>query len=313
MKTVQSTGSPDPTTNMMNLPGPVALLDGSMGQELINRGVGGEGQLWAADALFHSPGTVLEVHLDYIAAGADIITTNSYSTIRHKFEIAGLVSRFEEMNRLSGELAVAAKKKSGKNVLIAGSLPPQRGSYRPDLVGDFAEIEPLYREQALLLAPYVDFYLCETMSSSQEARAAVSGASIVDKPVFVSWTIADQGEPRLRSGETIKCAYSALTDIDVSGYFLNCSSPEAIGRALPELLNLSNLPVGAYANAFTPIPGKWSYQSDEDLPPPRTDLGPEAYAVHATDWIKSGASMIGGCCEVGPVHIAKLRRMIDGL
>ncbi|MFT5770151.1 MAG: S-methylmethionine-dependent homocysteine/selenocysteine methylase, partial [Lysobacterales bacterium] len=200
----------------MKLPGPVTLLDGSMGQELINRGVGGDGQLWAADALFNSPGTVLEVHLDYIAAGADIITTNSYSTIRHKFEIAGQMSRFEEMNRLSGKLAVAAKEKSGRDVLIAGSLPPQRGSYRPDLVGDFSEIEPLYREQALLLAPYVDFYLCETMSSAQEARAAVIGALVTGKPVFVSWTIADHGDPVLRSGETINTAHSALVDLDVS-------------------------------------------------------------------------------------------------
>ena len=98
----------------MKLPGPVTLLDGSMGQELINRGAGGNGLLWAAEALFHSPETVQEIHEDYISAGADIICTNSYSTIRNKFEPAGLMHRFNEMNRLAGELAVAARNRSGR-------------------------------------------------------------------------------------------------------------------------------------------------------------------------------------------------------
>jgi S-methylmethionine-dependent homocysteine/selenocysteine methylase len=289
----------------------VTLLDGSMGQELIGRGAGGDGLLWAADALFNSPETVRQIHEDYIRAGADIICTNSYSTIRNKFEPAGLMDRFEEMNRLSGELAAAAVQQAGRPVLIAGSLPPQRGSYRPDLVGHFDEIEPLYREQAELLAPYVDFYICETMSSAGEARAAAVGASVAGKPVWVSWTLADSGPPLLRSGETIEQALAALEGLGVSANLLNCSAPEAISAAVPLLRGLTKLPVGAYANGFTPIPHGWDYQSNEDLPPARTDLGPDAYAAHAGEWIDSGARIIGGCCEVGPAHIARLRSLID--
>ena len=105
-----------------------------MGQELINRGKGGNGVLWAAEALFESPATVRDIHEDYIRAGADIITTNSYSTIRHKFAEAGLMDRFREMNQLAGQLAVEARARCERPVLIAGSLPPQHGSYRPDLV-----------------------------------------------------------------------------------------------------------------------------------------------------------------------------------
>jgi len=289
----------------------VTLLDGSMGQELINRGAGGKGLLWAAEALFHSPETVLEIHEDYISAGADIICTNSYSTIRNKFEPAGLMHRFNEMNRLAGELALEAKHRSGRDVLIAGSLPPQRGSYRPDLVGTFEEIEPLYREQAELLAPYVDFYLCETMSSAEEARAAVAGASVAGKPVWVSWTLADGGLPLLRSGESIGQACTALEGLDVSALLLNCSVPEAISAGVSELMALTALPVGGYANGFTPIPHRWAYQIDADQPPPRTDLGPDAYRLHASQWIESGAGIIGGCCEVGPQHIEVLRKLID--
>lgn len=295
----------------MKLPGPVTLLDGSMGQELINRGEGGKGVLWAAEALFTSPATVLQIHKDYIRAGADIICTNSYSTIRNKFEPSGQMNRFDEMNRLAGQLAVEARDTSGRDVLIAGSLPPQRGSYRPDLVGRFDEIEPLYREQAELLEPFVDLFICETMSSAEEARAALIGASSAGKPVWVSWTLADSGAPLLRSGETIEHAVAELEGLGVSALMLNCSAPEAITTGLPELTARTDLPVGAYANGFTPIPHRWDYTSDDDLPPPRTDLGPRAYAAHASNWIDAGVSIIGGCCEVGPAHIKCLRKLID--
>jgi len=294
----------------VNLTRRVTLLDGSMGQELINRGAGGRGQLWSADALVHRPETVLEIHKDYIRAGADIITTNSYSTIRDKFEPAGLMHRFEEMNRLAGQLAVQARDTCNPHVLIAGSLPPQRGSYRPDQVGSFEEIEPLYREQAILLAPFVDLFICETMSSSGEALAAASAAATTGKPVWVSWTLKDEGEVALRSGESLQQAARALEHVGVSALLVNCSAPEALGKALPQLLALGQKPVGIYANGFTPIPEKWDYDGDASLPPPRVDLGPEAYARHAREWVNAGAAIIGGCCEIGPAHIRRLDRLI---
>ncbi len=285
-----------------------------MGQELINRGAGGNGVLWAAGALFESPATVRDIHEDYIKAGADIITTNSYSTIRHKFEAAGLMDRFAEMNQLAGQLAAEARAHCSRPVLIAGSLPPQRGSYRPDRVGEFGEIEPLYREQAELLAPYVDFFICETMSTAGEARAAAVGALTTGKPVWVSWTLKDTSKerayPLLRSGERIDRAHAALEDLAVSAFLVNCSMPEAITRAVPALVSLSDFPVGAYANGFTPIPEQWDYQGNQSLPPARTDLGPQAYAVHAARWIDAGARVIGGCCEVGPAHIKALNQLI---
>jgi len=302
------------TTPEVALPHRITLLDGSMGQELINRGAGDNGLLWAAGALFDAPGTVRDIHADYISAGADIITTNSYSTIRYKFEAAGLMDRFREMNRLAGQLAVEARARCGRPVLIAGSLPPQRGSYRPDLVGAFDEIEPLYREQAELLAPYVDFFICETMSTATEARAAAIGALATGKPVWVSWTLQDhpkeQGGPLLRSGENIDRAYAELQDLGVSALLVNCSMPEAITAAIPHLVSLSDVPVGAYANGFTAIPEKWDFGGNQTLPPARTDMGPKAYALHAASWIDSGARIIGGCCEVGPAHIKALDQLI---
>jgi len=310
MMTVPSTVSPDLAGNQP------LLLDGSMGQELINRGVSGHGLLWSAGALIESPETVREIHADYIDAGADIITTNTYAATRVVLGQAGLEARFVELNRLACDLALEARDPGGRPVLIAGSLPPYQESYRPDLVGRFEEIEPLYREQAGLLAPFVDLVLCETMSTASEARAAAIGAGSCGKPVWVSWTLKDQpeadGSVRLRSGETLEAAVAALKGLNVAAVLVNCSPPEVIDLAIPRLRDLTDLPVGAYGNAFMPIPEMWEHHDDADLPPPRTDLDPGTYAGHSQGWLEAGAAIVGGCCEVGPAHIAELRKRIDG-
>jgi len=289
-----------------SLPDGLILLDGGMGQELINRKASGQGVLWSAKALFDYPEAVVAVHEDYIRAGADVITTNSYSCIRNNFEPLGLAHRLGEMNCLAAELAQRARDNCGKPVLIAGSMGPQNGSYRPDLVGSYEETEALYREQAEFLAPDVDFFLCETLSCLLEARAAVTAATSTGKPVWLSWSIEDSGAANLRSGESVCGAWEDIADTGVCALLLNCSSPEAISMVLPELVSMCNLPVGAYANAFTPIPEKWDFHGDESIPPSRIDVTPQVYSDHASNWLAAGARIIGGCCEVGPAHIAQL-------
>jgi len=292
------------------LPDGLILLDGGMGQELIKRKASGQGVLWSAKALFDRPDAVVAVHEDYIRAGADVITTNSYACIRNNFEPEGLADRLGEMNRLSAELAQRARDACGKPVLIAGSMGPQRGSYRPDLVGTFEETEALYREQAEYLGPHVDLFICETLSCRLESRAAVNAALTIGKPVWLSWTIEDTGVANLRSGEALVDAWQDIDGSGVSAVLLNCSPPEAIGNVLPHLVEVSNIPVGAYANAFTPIPEKWDFHGDASIPPSRTDVTPEAYSDHAVGWVEGGARIIGGCCEVGPAHIAYLHETL---
>lgn len=295
------------------LPAGLILLDGGMGQELINRKASGQGVLWSAKALFDNPEAVQAVHEDYIRAGADVITTNSYSCIRNNFEPEGLADRLGEMNRLAATLAQRARDKLGRPVLIAGSMGPQRGSYRPDLVGTYAETEALYREQAGFLAPHVDLFICETLSCIREARAAAVAATSTGKPAWLSWSIEDSGAAKLRSGESIRAAWDDIADLDVCAVLLNCSPPEAISRVLPQLVSLSDIPVGAYANAFTPIPDKWDFHGETSIPPSRTDITPDAYAEHAANWLAAGARIIGGCCEVGPAHITAIKQRLKPL
>jgi len=299
---------PDP-----QLPQRTILLDGGMGRELRFRGVDVMTSIWSAGALIDAPQVVREVHRDFIDAGADIITINSYGIVKSSLAWAGIEDRFEALNLLACKLADEARDESGRSVVVAGSLPPLAGSYRPDRVGKFEEIEPLYREQAEVLAPHVDLLLCETMSSADEARAAAVAATQTGKPVWVSWTLHEDRSGRLRSGETLEDALKALAGLPVSGVLANCCAPESITRAVPWLAHAGLVYVGGYANTFQPIPEDWDLTGDKKSDGSlglRTDLDPERYAAHAEDWLEAGATVIGGCCGTRPAHIARLKQLI---
>jgi len=286
------------------------LLDGGTGRELRRRGVPILDTIWSANALVVAPQTVREVHCDYIAAGADVITTNTYGIIRSELAKEGIEERYAELNRLAGDLARQAREESGRDVAIAGSLPPLRGSYRPDLVGPRNEILPQYREQVELLAPYVDLFLCETMSSAAEGLAAATAAAESGKPVWVSWTLDEDRSGKLRSGESVTEAAAAIRHLPIAACLANCCAPESIAAAMPALTSLGRGAAGGYANAFRPVPADWVMERD-GLLPLRGDLDPEEYAHHVAHWRADGARIVGGCCGTGPEHIAQLRRMMD--
>lgn len=290
------------------------LLDGGMGSELRFRGVEILDTIWSANALIVAPQVVRQIHLDYINAGADIITTNTYGVIKQNLGLEDFQDRFEELNILACKLAIEAKEISGQNVLIAGSIPPLKGSYRPDLVGPCDEIEALYDEQTSIMAPYVDFFLCETMSCSEEGLAAARASSKTGKPVWLSWTLHEDRSGRLRSSETIAEAFAVLEAVPVSGVLANCCSPESITAALPDLVKTGLEFIGGYANTFQQIPQDWLLDSEKNaLIGIRDDLDPQQYSIHVEKWLRSGATVVGGCCGTRPAHIAKLKELITDL
>ena len=279
------------------------LLDGGMGQELAARGVKCTEGLWSARALLDDPELVYEVHRDFVAAGADILTTNTYAATRRRLDAID-DDAFERVNRTACELARRAADEADRPVLVAGSLPPIHGSYRPDEVRPYDELEPLYREHAALLAEHVDVLLCETMSTADEARAAAAGAARTGLPVWVAWTVADDGSGRLRSGESLAEAVAALDGLHVEALLVNCSMPESIDAAMAPLAAAARRPFGAYANGFEAIDEDTKVADGDDVPERRADLDPQRYAEHAVAWARAGAAIVGGCCEVGPEHIA---------
>lgn len=300
------------------------LLDGGTGRELLKRRVPILTHLWASSALIHAPDAVRQVHRDFIEAGADIVTTNTYGLVRESLDRLGMGDGFGELNRTAARLAAQARDQSGRAVAIAGSLPPQTRSYRPDLVGYSEQLTSRYRAQVEILAPLVDLFICETMSTGHEALAAATAATEAGKPVFVSWTLDDDRSGRLRSGETVTEAARLLEHLPIHGFLCNCCAPESISAAAPELAAIGRGRWGGYANTFLPIdasqptyaerrldPADWERYEAAALPF-RDDLPPEAFASHAERWHGAGATLLGGCCGAGPAHIARLRRVLDG-
>ncbi len=292
------------------------LLDGGMGRELKARGVDIMTSIWSANGLVSAPQIVQQIHTDFISAGADVITANTYGIIRGNLAKEGMEHRFKELNLLACDLAKQACQQVDRPVLVAGSLPPLAGSFRPDLVGEIREITPLYQEQADLLAPHVDLLLCETMSSASEAKAAAMAACQTGKPVWVAWSLHEDRSGNLRSGESIQEAADMISDLPVSGHLANCSSPESISKAMPYLAEIGGAHFGGYANAFEPIPEDWELDGSKDsdgLLDMRSDLDPVQYAQHVARWLQDGATVVGGCCGTGPAHIAKLNQLIHNL
>ncbi len=284
----------------------IVLTDGGMGQELLRRSGAAPTPLWSARVLIDEPDLVRDLHVDFIEAGARVITINTYAATPERLEREGVGEQFHELQQRGIELAEQARDKSGKDVRIAGCLPPLFGSYKPELTLSFDETVAIYRRIVAEQKDRVDLLLCETMASTAEGLAAATAASESGLPIWVSWTLQDNPDgARLRSGETIDDAAKAIAHIKTEARMINCSKPEVISAAMDDLVALGGA-VGAYANGFTSV-GALKHGGTVDVLEARRDLGPDSYADFAQGWAEKGATIVGGCCEVGPKHIAALR------
>ncbi len=283
----------------------ITLLDGGMGQELVARSGDVPTPLWATRVMMDHPGLVKAIHDDYFSAGASVATTNTYNILHDRLEGVGLDAYFHALHLHALAEAHESRAKAGRG-LIAGSMGPLGESYRPDLTPAVAVSAPLYAEKARILAPHVDVILLETMSSLGLARGALQGAQVAGLPVWLSVSVDDRDGRKLRSGEPVSGLSDLIADHPTAAVLANCSMPEAMLAALQELSQLG-LPFGAYANGFSEISA---------LPLPdavaapdyihRHDLTPEKYTAFAMQWVDLGATIVGGCCEVGPAHIRHL-------
>ncbi len=285
----------------------ITVLDGSMGGELARRGGGASTGLWSAQALLDAPEMVVDLHKDYIAAGARIITTNSYSTVPSYLAKKNLSDRYAELTQLAGELARRAVLESGESVRIAGSLPPMSESYRPDLVPSEEESIPVYRTMVEALRDNVDLFLCETMSSGAEAVHAASQAALhgLGKPVMVAWSLNEQPGKGLRSGDSVAEAFTMLQEFEIAGYLFNCTHAEAILEALKALRELTDKPIGGYPNRMNVVDPNWTLDNELQTGM-REDMDVDSFIEMAQHFEDAGASIIGGCCGIGPDYISAL-------
>lgn len=289
----------------------VTVLDGGMGGEIQDRLPNAKHGLWSATALVERPQLVVDIHREYIDAGADVITTNTYSTVPSYLGKAGMADRHLELTSLAVDLARQAADASPRPVRVAGALPPLEESYRADLVPPAAAALPVYEGMAAAMAAKVDMFLCETMASAAEARNAARAALARGggKPVFVSWTLDETPGSGLRSGETIAAALAAVADLNIAGFLFNCTHPEAIEAGLAELRQRTDKPVGCYPNRLNRVPESWTLDN-QLVTGLREDLPTVAYVRSIQRCVALGAAIVGGCCGIRPADIQALVRSL---
>jgi homocysteine S-methyltransferase len=279
----------------------ITLLDGGMGQELVHRAGDRPTPLWSTHVMVHNPGMVAQVHRDFTEAGA---TTNTYAIHRDRLEGTELAPRFADLHTIA--LAEARMSKPGR---IAGSIGPIAASYRPDLHPEAEAGAAIYSEIALMLGPSCDLLIGETVASVTHAESVLRGAAVAGRPVWLALTVSDTDGTKLRSGEPLADVLP-FAEAGAAAVLVNCSAPEAIPAAL-DVLKDSGLPYGAYANAFEQITEAFlGNKPTVDALSKRRDLTPEVYADHVMTWVDHGATIVGGCCEVSPAHIAEIARRL---
>ncbi len=279
------------------------ILDGSMGNELLKRTNKQSSGLWSAQFLIDSPNLVKEVHQAYVDVGAQVITTNTYSTIPSYLQKENKTNLMKDLIRKAGAIAREVADNNNQEILVAGSLPPLDESYRPDLVPNEKESIPIYEELIDELNSFVDIFLCETVSSIAETSnvlKAIKNKAKQDKKIWLSWTLLEDKSARLRSKETIEDALQFAESFNPDAYLFNCTDPIAITEGIKKLSNLTDKPIGCYPNVFG-VPFDWTLDNDIQVEP--RNLSVKQFVKYKNLWEDLGASIIGGCCGLGPDYI----------
>ena len=287
--------------------------DGAMGTELRRRGVEVPSHvesIWSALALKEATSIVEEIHIDYIEAGSDYITTNNYAVTRPILSRDNLDNELESLTIKSIEIAKAALLKTKReDVKILGSLPPLETSYRADLILKEEEMNKQYSEIANILKDKVDIIICETMASALEAKCALKAALETNMPVWVSWTLHGDVRNTLPSGETVNQAFTELNGLEPDAYLVNCCAANLVTPSIKALKELTDIPIGGYANAENVALDKENSNlkfAAERHWNSAIEINEKAYLEEARLWIKEGASIVGGCCRTNPNYIKEL-------
>ena len=292
----------------------VRILDGGTGQELLSRGLETNGTLWSANALLQDKyhDLLLNTHLDFIKAGAEVIITATFATRRKRLKDNQIENKFEYLNQKAGEIAIKAKK-NFSNTLIAGGLPPQNLTYEADNRNE-GEITNDFKEQANALNPYIDFFYFDVLSSIREFKCGIKAIKEFKKPYLIGIHISEG--TNLPSGEKISKIRDVIDD-KVLGVMLSCVSPENYEANLKEVKNLG-VPFGFKLNGYLTTKPSTSYTENYlksktgnpiEVLGKREDLNPDNMAKIVKKFKDSGATILGGCCETSPSHIEAMAKL----
>ncbi len=292
------------------------LIDGATGSESLDRGAPELDNGWSGGAVLTHPEIVRDIHLDYLNIGADFIASNTFATGRNILIDAGVPDDFEAVNRRAVELAVEARGSTGDastgsfdHVVVAGGISNWSFSGdRPSL----AQLKANTVEQATIMRDAgADLFSLEMMVDLPRMTATLDAVSEVGLPVWVGFSIGPEaghdasalGEHiELREGGLLADAVRAAADYEaVDAMCIMHTDVRLAERSVAALSQHWDGPVGVYAHAAAWVDGRIVHHNL---------ISPEDYAAHVPAWQAAGATMIGGCCGIGPEH---LRRVASAL
>lgn len=268
----------------------VLVLDGAMGSELIAQGVAPER---IAHACLERPDLVMAVHQSYLDAGAEALTTNTFGANRSR--LAGDSALTLKIIKAGVQLA---RQVAQGRAYVIGSISPLGKMIGTDISS--TDADEIFAEAALALANAgADALLIETMTSTAEAAIALAAARRVTKvPVLVSRTVTHDDAAELAEFSRV-CSAGGATAIGV-----NCSAgPRMLSVIATHLAALTTLPVLVRPNAGNPV---------RENGKPVYHLRPDYLISHMAACVNAGVGILGGCCGIGPVHIAALAKAFAG-
>lgn len=267
------------------------FLDGATGTNLMKAGlpVGVCPEAW----ILEHPDALLSLQSAFVKAGAQVIYAPTFSANRVKLSRFGLEGQLASLN---AKLVALSKQAADGKALVAGNLSPTGLFCKPFGEIEFVQLVEIYKEQASALHDAgVDLFVCETMMSLSEMRAAALAARDFEKPVFVTMTVDEKGRS-LSGGQPLACLYS-LAGLSVAAFGLNCScGPDKMLPIITELARYSPLPVIAKPNAGNPTADS---PSEYDLSP--SEMGKQIAVLY-----QAGAKIVGGCCGTTPEHLKEI-------
>ncbi|HME65222.1 MAG TPA: homocysteine S-methyltransferase family protein, partial [Streptosporangiaceae bacterium] len=278
----------------------VLVCDGAMGTMLHSAGVPLDRSLSGLNLT--RPDLVRDLHAAYLAAGADIVQTNTFDANRPRLARAGLQDSVAEINIAGARLAREAVRESGSAALVAGSVGPVMSATALRI--PHADREPILREQIATLASWVDLIILETFGDTESlAQAASVALAECDLPVIAQLTFGDDG--RTLGGEEPRAAAAALAALKVTAIGANCTvGPAVLQEVVAELAAGAALPVSVQPNAG--VPRRLGRQL-------RYARNTEYFAETARRFVASGATLVGGCCGTTPAHIRAIAHAVKDL
>jgi S-methylmethionine-dependent homocysteine/selenocysteine methylase len=286
--------------------GAIVVLDGGTGTELQALGIPMDGEAWSAVANLTQLETVQGLHASFLDAGADVLITNTFAAGPGPLAAAGYAARVEEANVNAVTAAAAARERAGRDdVVIAGSMSRMvanglTGSEPVDAAAaNEVRLADAFRRQAEILAGAgVDVIALEMMGAEAHTVPAVAAAAETGLPVWLGISVAEAAGGRATTidGEEVAGLIESARSEAIDAVLVMHTDAALVSDSLAAVRSVWPGTVGAYPHVGDWTPPNWVSH----------DISPSAFADHAGDWVSPGATLLGGCCGIGPAHIAAL-------